>query len=269
MRLDIEVVNRKLFESRNKAQTEIKSGNVYVNGKKITQCSAEINENDLIVLKDNTLNYVSKGGLKLEKIIKKARLNLHEKIVIDIGASTGGFTDCAIQNGAKKVYAIDVGTNQLHKSLKNNDKVTCYENTDFREINNDKIFDGTMATIDISFISSLKIIDKIKELSNLQEIILLIKPQFECGKEYADKYKGVVLNRDIHFNVIKKIIKEYQKNGYFCNCLTFSPITGGKGNIEYIAYFSKFNNKNFTDIYIRDVIKESFNKFQKNYHRKK
>lgn len=262
MRIDQELVKRNLFESRNKAQNAIKSGNIFVNSKKITQSGYNVSDNDFIEIKGVSLKYVSKGGLKLEKILNEAKLSLKNKIMVDVGASTGGFTDCAIQNGVQKVYTIDVGSNQLHPTLLKNQLVCCYENTDFRNIDINLIKDASIATIDVSFISCLKMIQKFKELPNLNEILLLIKPQFECGKEIADKYKGVILNKEVHFKILNLILDEFFKNGYFCKYLTYSPIKGGKGNIEYIAYFttSKYDlNQN-----INTIINEAFLKLHNN-----
>lgn len=290
MRIDLELVNRKLFESRTKAQNAIKSGHIYLNGKKITQSSLEVSNDDIITIKGNPLRYVSKGGLKLEKILKEAKIDLVDKIMIDVGASTGGFTDCALQNHIKKVYAIDVGINQLHCSLKENPLVCPFEYCDFRYISNDLISDASISTIDVSFISSIKLLDKLNELPNIKEIILLIKPQFECGKEIADKYMGIINNRDVHYNVILKVINEYAINGYYINYLTFSPIKGSKGNIEYLAYFTtnssiKFdidkkgnnksllyytNNNSGSEINVRKIVNEAFktlNKDKKNFYK--
>ena len=268
MRIDIELLNRKMFESRNKAQIAIKSGCIYVNNKKITQSSFDVTESDTIIIKGKPLKYVSKGGLKLEKIIKNLKLDLSDKILVDVGASTGGFTDCAIQNGIKKVYTIDVGTNQLHPSLKKNDKIITFENSDFKEFDTSIINDSTICAIDVSFISALKMLPKLNELENLKEIILLIKPQFECGKEYADKYKGIILNKDIHYNILTKVVKEFKKSGYYCNYLTHSPINGSKGNIEYLAYFTTQNNQQ--EYEYRTIINKAFielNKSKKHFNK--
>lgn len=254
-RIDIELVKRGIFETRNKAQNEIKNKIVYCNNVCITKPAFDITEADIIEIKGEKLKYVSRGGLKLEKAIKEFKVDLKDKTLIDIGSSTGGFSDCAIQNGIKKVYAIDVGTNQFDKNLRQNNKVNLYENTDFRNIDNNIINDANIASIDVSFISVTKLTNKLKELINLKEIICLIKPQFECGKELSDKYRGVPLNKEVHSTVINKVIESFKENNYYINSLTSSPIKGGNGNIEYLAYFKRDNEKN---IDIEKVINEAF-----------
>ena len=254
-RIDIELVKRGIFETRNKAQNEIKNKIVYCNNVCITKPAFDVTDTDIIEIKGEKLKYVSRGGLKLEKAIKEFNINLNDKILIDIGSSTGGFSDCAIQNGIKKVYAIDVGTNQFDKNLRQNNKINLYENTDFRNIDNNIINDANIASIDVSFISVTKITNKLKELTNLKEIICLIKPQFECGKELSDKYRGVPLNKEVHSTVINKVIESFKENDYYINNLTSSPIKGGNGNIEYLAYFKRDNEKN---IDIEKVINEAF-----------
>lgn len=254
-RIDIELVKRGIFETRNKAQNEIKNKIVYCNNVCITKPSFDVTDTDIIEIKGEKLKYVSRGGLKLEKAIKEFNINLNDKILIDIGSSTGGFSDCAIQNGIKKVYAIDVGTNQFDKNLRQNNKINLYENTDFRNIDNNIINDANIASIDVSFISVTKLTNKLKELTNLSEIICLIKPQFECGKEVSDKYKGVPLNKEVHSTVINKVIESFKENDYYINSLTSSPIKGGNGNIEYLAYFKRDNE---SKIDINEVINEAF-----------
>ena len=254
-RIDIELVKRGIFETRNKAQNEIKNKIVYCNNVCITKPSFDVTDTDIIEIKGEKLKYVSRGGLKLEKAIKEFNINLNDKILIDIGSSTGGFSDCAIQNGIKKVYAIDVGTNQFDKNLRQNNKINLYENTDFRNIDNNIINDANIASIDVSFISVTKLTNKLKELTNLKEIICLIKPQFECGKELSDKYRGVPLNKEVHSTVINKVIESFKENDYYINNLTSSPIKGGNGNIEYLAYFKR-NNESKIDI--NEVINEAF-----------
>ena len=254
-RIDIELVKRGIFETRNKAQNEIKNKIVYCNNVCITKPAFDVTDTDIIEIKGEKLKYVSRGGLKLEKAIKEFNIDLNDKILIDIGSSTGGFSDCAIQNGIKKVYAIDVGTNQFDKNLRLNNKINLYENTDFRSVDNSIINDANIASIDVSFISVTKLTNKLKELTNLKEIICLIKPQFECGKETSDKYKGVPLNKEVHESVIKNVIKSFKENNYYINNITSSPIKGGNGNIEYLAYFTK-NNESKIDI--NEVINEAF-----------
>lgn len=254
-RIDIELVKRGIFETRNKAQNEIKNKIIFCNNICITKPSFDVTDTDIIEIKGEKLKYVSRGGLKLEKAIKEFNIDLKNKILIDIGSSTGGFSDCALQNGIKKVYAIDVGTDQFDKTLRLNNKIDLYENTDFRNIDNNIINDANIASIDVSFISVTKLTNKLKELTNLKEVICLIKPQFECGKELSDKYRGVPLNKEVHSTVINKVIESFKENDYYINNLTSSPIKGGNGNIEYLAYFKRDNEKN---IDIEKVINEAF-----------
>lgn len=254
-RIDIELVKRGIFETRNKAQNEIKNKIVYCNNVCITKPAYDVTDTDIIEIKGEKLKYVSRGGLKLEKAIKEFNIDLKDKILIDIGSSTGGFSDCALQNGIKKIYAIDVGTDQFDKTLRLNNKINLYENTDFRNIDNNIINDANIASIDVSFISVKKLTSKLKELTNLKEIICLIKPQFECGKEISDKYKGVPLNKEVHKSVIENVIKSFKDNNYYINSLTSSPIKGGNGNIEYLAYFKRDKERS---INIEEVVNKAF-----------
>lgn len=254
-RIDIELVKRGIFETRNKAQNEIKNKIVYCNNICITKPAFDVTENDIIEIKGEKLKYVSRGGLKLEKAIKEFKIDLKDKTLIDIGSSTGGFSDCALQNEIKKVYAIDVGTDQFDKNLRLNNKINLYENTDFRNIDNNIINDANIASIDVSFISVTKLTSKLKELTNLKEVICLIKPQFECGKEISDKYRGVPLNKEVHKSVIENVIKSFKDNNYYINNLTSSPIKGGNGNIEYLAYFKRDKERS---INIEEVVNKAF-----------
>lgn len=254
-RIDVELVNKGIFESRSKAQNEIKNGIVYCNGKCINKASFDVNPSDVIEIKGEKLKYVSRGGLKLEKAIHEFNIDLHGKVLLDIGSSTGGFSDCAIQNGINEVYAIDVGSNQFDKKLRENDKIHLYENTDFRNIDKSVISKCDIASIDVSFISVTKLMNKLESLDNLKEIVCLIKPQFECGKDIADKYKGVPLNKEVHYKVINDVIDSFKENNFYINDLTSSPIKGGNGNIEYLAYFRNDNKK---EVNVYDIINNTF-----------
>ncbi|MBQ6285962.1 MAG: TlyA family RNA methyltransferase [Bacilli bacterium] len=254
-RLDIELVNRGLFETRSKSQNEIKNKVVFVNNKCIDKPSFNVNDSDKIEIIGETLKYVSRGGLKLEHAIKEFNIDLNNKIMIDIGSSTGGFSDCALQNNISKIYAIDVGSNQFSDKLKNNKKIFLYENTDFRNIDNNIVIDANICTIDVSFISVTKLLKKINEL-NLNEIICLIKPQFECGMDISNKYRGIPLNKEVHFEVINNVVNEFKKIDFYLNNITYSPIRGGNGNIEYLAYFVK--NKKGNNINYHNIINEAF-----------
>ena len=189
-------------------------------------------------------------------------LQLMGKTMLDIGSSTGGFSDCAIQNGIQKLYAIDVGSDQFDVELAKNPKICLMEKTDFRKIEKEKIQDANFATIDVSFISVTKLLEKMRQLTNLQEVVCLIKPQFECGKEIANQYQGVILNSEVHMKVISTILQAFQEIGFLCDVLTFSPIRGGDGNIEYLAYFKRqeeeLTAKGMTKNEIEKVIEEAF-----------
>lgn len=252
-RLDSLLVKKGLVVSRTRGEYEIKNGNVLVDGKVVTKPSTKVSDESEIVI-NNKFDYVSKGALKLLKAIEVFNIDLNNKVMLDIGSSTGGFSDVALRNNIKKVIAVDVGTNQFDINLQKDSRVELHENTDIRNfIITDKI---DTATIDISFISVTKIISKLEEI-NPKEIVLLIKPQFECGKEISDKYKGIPLNKEVHKNVIKNIIKSFEDIGYYISGLTYSPITGGSGNIEYLGYFTKYNKQ---DIDIDNVVDISFEK---------
>lgn len=255
-RLDVELVKRGLIESRSKASYVIDKGVVFCNGKQILKRSYQVNDNDILTIKENVLPYVSKGGLKLKKALDEFSINLTNKNMVDIGSSTGGFSDCAIKENINKIVAIDVGSNQFSKKLLNTGKVSLYENTDFRNVDDKLLKDVDIACIDVSFISVLKLLDKLKTLPNLKEIILLIKPQFECGKDIAFKYKGVVRNKIVHKNIIINIINKFKDYNFIINGLTFSPILGGDGNIEYLAYFKK--NSEYKKINVSKTIKDAF-----------
>ncbi|MBQ3408169.1 MAG: TlyA family RNA methyltransferase [Clostridia bacterium] len=258
-RIDIELVNRNLIESRAKAQDAIKGGLIYCNGKLITKCSLNVSEVDIIEIKGELLKYVSRGGLKLEKALQEFGIDLHDKVMCDIGSSTGGFSDCAIQNGIKEIYAIDVGRNQFDNRLQKKANIHLYENTDFRKMENKLLEAVNIVTIDVSFISVTKLIDKIADLPNVKEIVCLVKPQFECGKENADRYKGIILDKQIHYEVIKKLISKFSSVGFCVSGLTYSPIKGGSGNIEYLMYLKENSaSDSAKNINIQKVVKDAF-----------
>lgn len=267
-RLDQELVERNLFKTRSKAAQAIKSGIVYCDEKKITKCGFEVTDQTNIEIRGEVLRYVSRGGLKLEKAIQTWKINLKNKVMIDIGSSTGGFSDCAIQNGIEKVYAIDVGSNQFDLELAKNSKIVLMEKTDFRKVQKEILDDADLITIDVSFISVTKLLEKIQTIENVQEVVCLIKPQFECGKEVADKYHGIIRNKQVHLDVIRKVIVAFKKISFECFGITFSPIQGGDGNIEYLAYFKKESLKMQEEINgkmqneIEDVVQTAFEKLK-------
>ncbi len=249
-RIDVELVNRGLFESRQKAQLAIQDKIIEVNGIVITKPSFKTNNNDIINIIGEKLKYVSKGGLKLEKALDVFDVSLNNKIMLDIGSSTGGFTDCALKNDVAFVYCIDVGTNQLALSLRDNMKIKLMEKTNFRVVTEHSFDCGypDIATIDVSFISLEIILSKLSEFFYKNEdIIALIKPQFECGKENLNK-NGIVKDYKTHLVVINNVIN-YATNANFSIIeLTHSPITGGDGNIEYLAHFKANECSNIIDI---------------------
>ena len=239
-RLDILMVNRGLAQSREKAKAIIMSGIVYVDGNKEDKAGTTFLENVDIQVKGNTLRYVSRGGLKLEKAMKEFSLSLEGFICMDVGSSTGGFTDCMLQNGAVKVYAVDVGHGQLDWKLRNDERVVCMEKTNIRYVTPEHIDDVLdFASIDVSFISLTKVLLPVKELlKDKGRIVCLIKPQFEAGREKVGK-KGVVRDRKVHEEVINYVVEYAKTIDLYPLMLDFSPVKGPEGNIEYLLYLTK------------------------------
>lgn len=261
-RIDNLLVKQGYFTSRQKAKFAIENKNIYVNNILIEKTSKLIEEEANIEIRGNVLPYVSKGGLKLEKAIQTFNIKLLGKTCIDIGASTGGFTDCMLQNEAEKVYAIDVGHEQLDKSLINNSKVINLENTNIKEIDINKFEKVDFISIDVSFISLTQVLEKAhKLLKEEAEIIVLIKPQFEAGAENINK-NGIVRNAKIHIKVIEKILLYANSLGFEILGVTYSPIKGSVGNIEYLSYMKK-SNKKIDLLKTRDKIKQVVEKAHK------
>ena len=256
MRLDNELVRRNLFISRNKSQEAIRSGIVFCNNKQILKPSFDVCEQDVIEIRGEVLKYVSRAGLKLETAVQVFNINFHNKTMLDIGSSTGGFTDCALQNGATKVIAVDVGTNLMHPTLRNHPKVDLHEQTNIKDFPNEQFKNLDYITIDVSFISLGKIFEKLHAENCTANVIALIKPQFECGKAIADKYKGVILNPKIHLDILNNTISTLNAYGFYLNNLTFSPITGGDGNIEYISLFT--HSASNAKIDIQSIVSSAF-----------
>lgn len=240
-RLDILLVRQGLAPSREKARAVIMTGNVYVNGQREDKAGASFEEEKIhIEVKGAPAKYVSRGGLKLEKAMETFEIGLAGTVCMDIGASTGGFTDCMLQNGAVKVYSVDVGHGQLAWKLRQDERVVCMEKTNFRYVQPSDIADRLdFASVDVSFISLTKILVPARNLLKEKgHMVCLIKPQFEAGREKVGK-KGVVREPEIHEEVIRKIIGYAQEIGFAVQGLTFSPIKGPEGNIEYLVYLEK------------------------------
>lgn len=240
-RLDVLLVKQGFAESREKAKAVIMAGNVFVQGQREDKAGAMFDESKVqITVKGSSLKYVSRGGLKLEKAMSCFPISLEGKICMDIGASTGGFTDCMLQNGAVKVYSVDVGHGQLAWKLRNDDRVVCMEKTNFRYMTRPDIADDLdFASVDVSFISLTKILVPARKLLKQGgKMVCLIKPQFEAGREKVGK-KGVVRDKDVHREVIAKVMDFAQLTGFEILGLTFSPIKGPEGNIEYLIYLGK------------------------------
>lgn len=239
-RLDVLLVKHNLAESREKAKALIMSGIVYVNGQKEDKAGTTFEETAPIEVRGSTLKYVSRGGLKLEKAMDRFGVRLDGKICMDVGASTGGFTDCMLQNGAVKVYSVDVGHGQLAWKLRNDERVVCMEKTNIRYVTPEDIADPIgFASIDVSFISLTKVLGPVKALlEDNGQIVCLIKPQFEAGREKVGK-KGVVREPAIHLEVIDMVIDYALSIGFEALNLEFSPIKGPEGNIEYLLYLQK------------------------------
>ena len=236
-RLDSVIFSKGYSESREKAKALIMAGVVYVNNQKADKPGMTVKESDTIEVRENPLKYVSRGGLKLEKAMSAFDVTLDSKVCMDIGASTGGFTDCMLQNGAKKVYSIDVGYGQLAWKLRTDERVVNLERTNFRYVTREQVPDELdFASVDVSFISLSLIIPVMRTL--LREggrAVCLIKPQFEAGKENVGK-KGVVRDKNVHIAVIEKIINIIKENKFSLLGLDFSPIKGPEGNIEYLIH---------------------------------
>jgi 23S rRNA (cytidine1920-2'-O)/16S rRNA (cytidine1409-2'-O)-methyltransferase len=239
-RLDVLLVNRGLATSREKAKTIIMSGDVFVNGQREDKAGSTFDDKCDIEVRGNKLKYVSRGGLKLEKAVNEFDLGLEGLTCMDIGASTGGFTDCMLQNGAVKVYSIDVGHGQLDWKLRNDERVICMEKTNFRYIKPEDIGEQIdFASCDVSFISLTKILLPARALLKDEgRMVLLIKPQFEAGREKVGK-KGVVRDESVHAEVIEKIVRFAIICGFDILRLDYSPIKGPEGNIEYLIYLRK------------------------------
>lgn len=239
-RLDVLLVQQGLANSRELAKAYIMAGNVYVDGQKEDKAGTKVAVTAKLEVKGNQMKYVSRGGYKLEKAMDVFGIRLDGKICLDIGASTGGFTDCMLQNGASKVYAIDVGYGQFAWKLRNDERVVCLEKTNVRYVTHEQVPDeGDFASIDVSFISLTKVLPVVLGvLGEKGQMVCLIKPQFEAGREKVGK-KGVVRDSSVHREVIEMIVEYVRTQGLGILGLDFSPIKGPEGNIEYLIYLDK------------------------------
>lgn len=248
-RLDVLLVNRGLAASREKAKAIIMSGSVYVDGQKEDKAGQTFPEEANIEVRGSTLKYVSRGGLKLEKAMECFDVSLSGKICMDVGSSTGGFTDCMLQNGAVKVYAVDVGHGQLDWKLRNDQRVICMEKTNIRYVKPEDIEDRIQfSSIDVSFISLTKVLGPVKELlTDDGEIVCLIKPQFEAGREKVGKH-GVVRDASVHKEVIDMVMNYAVSINFEVLNLEFSPVKGPEGNIEYLLHLLKHQSGDYSNI---------------------
>jgi 23S rRNA (cytidine1920-2'-O)/16S rRNA (cytidine1409-2'-O)-methyltransferase len=257
-RLDVILHSRGLFESREKARGTIMAGMVYVNGERSDKPGAAYDPECTIDIKGNPVPYVSRGGLKLEKAIKEFDLSLKGFTCVDVGASTGGFTDVMLKNGAIKVYSVDVGYGQLAWELRNDPRVVCMERINFRYVTAEQIKEPLdFGSADVSFISLKLILPPLKALLKPEgKVVCLIKPQFEAGRDKVGK-KGVVRDPKVHEEVIEKIMNAAKDMGFSAAGLSFSPITGPEGNIEYLLHLINQAGMESLDINISDIVKKA------------
>lgn len=259
-RIDIALVERDFFSSRSKAQMAIEDRVVHVNKTLVLKPSFLVEDTDDITIEGETLKYVSRGGLKLEKAIELFNLSLKDVRAMDIGASTGGFTDCMLQNGAQMVYAVDVGSDQLCESLKASDQVVDMSQTNIRDLKlSDLKAPLDFISIDVSFIPLHLVLPVAKQLLKEDgEMIALIKPQFEIGKHKGLK-KGIVKDPKDHVMVLKTLINTFEDNGFSWKGLTYSPVKGPKGNLEFLAYVKKdkHGSCHFDNTTLKDLVKEA------------
>lgn len=261
-RLDVLLVKRNLAGSREKAKAIIMSGIVYVDGQKEDKAGTTFPEDVQIEVRGHNLPYVSRGGLKLEKALKCFDVSVEGKVCTDVGSSTGGFTDCMLQNGAVKVFAIDVGRGQLDWKLRQDDRVVCMEKTNIRYVKPEDLGEPIdFSSIDVSFISLTKVLGPIRDyLTEKGQIVALIKPQFEAGREKVGK-KGVVREKSTHLEVVSQIISYALSIGFRVLDLTFSPIKGPEGNIEYLVHLEKCDPSQAAvenGIAVETVVSEAF-----------
>ncbi|MFL0196902.1 TlyA family RNA methyltransferase [Clostridium sp. WILCCON 0269] len=252
-RIDILLVDKGIFSSRERARASIMAGEIFVDGQRVDKCGQNIKKSSNIEFRGEKLPFVSRGGLKLQKALKEFNINLKNKVCMDVGASTGGFTDCMLQNGAEKVFSIDVGYGQFAWKLRTDKRVVCMERTNIRYVTLKDIGQYVdFASIDVSFISLKKVLPAvINLLKENGSIMALIKPQFEAGREKVGK-KGVVREKSTHIEVVKEIVTFLKENNLKVISLDYSPIKGPEGNIEYLIYFTK--EKEFNELFKEEDI---------------
>ena len=257
VRADVRLVELGLAPSREKARTLIMAGEVFIDTLRIDKPGTAVPEDALLTVKEQAIPFVSRGGLKLDKAVRKYGLDFTDMVTMDVGASTGGFTDCMLQNGAAKVYAVDVGTNQLAWKLRTDPRVVCLEKTNARTLTAEQVPDPLdFASIDVSFISLKLIFPVVRELLKKGgELVCLIKPQFEAGREQVGK-KGVVRDAAVHLEVLEHFLEHAKENNFTILGITYSPIRGPEGNIEYLGYLRKSEEQD-ADIDLRAVVTAS------------
>lgn len=257
-RLDVLLVRNGLAASREKAKAVIMAGSVFVNGQREDKAGTMVDEKAELTVKGNQLKYVSRGGLKLEKAMSHFDITPEGKVCMDVGASTGGFTDCMLQNGAVKVYSVDVGHGQLDWKLRNDARVVCMEKTNIRYVVPEDIGEPpSFVSIDVSFISLTKVLGPVRDLMAPEgNVVCLIKPQFEAGREKVGK-KGVVRDPKVHEEVIRKVMSYAQSIGFLCRELEFSPIKGPEGNIEYLLHLQKGVSKETEGALSEDAVEKT------------
>lgn len=259
-RLDEILVENNFFETKSKAQAAIMAGDVKVNDVVITKSGFQLAFSQEVNIEIKTMPYVSRGGFKIEKAIKEFNIDLKNRVCLDSGASTGGFTDCMLQNGAQKVYAVDVGHNQLAWKLVQDSRVKNIEKTNIKNAEYSQIYSETdeiadFCAMDVSFISITKILQNLKTLLTPDfEIVTLIKPQFEAGKDEVGN--GVIKDEKIHISILENLVKFFAENGFVLLDLTYSPIKGPKGNIEYLAHLSNKGERMEPDV--KDLVSKAF-----------
>ena len=238
-RLDNELVTRGLLPTRSKAQAAIREGCVLVNGATCEKPGRKVGDGDVLDVVGRVLPYVSRGGLKLERAIETWGIDLTGACLLDIGSSTGGFTDCALKHGAARVVAVDVGTDQMVEPLRSDPRVELHEQCDFRSFEGASLAGVTIASIDVSFTSATLMVEKLSALPRLAEVICLVKPQFECGVREAKAHKGVIKDEGVRRAAISRVVSAFEGAGFTSAGVVESPITGGDGNVEYLGLFTR------------------------------